>query len=186
MELSGRTIVVTGAASGIGRALARRFAAEGAKLVACADRNGDGAKTVAAEVGGLGFTTDVGKEADIAALIETVESEHGAIDLFLLQRRHRHRRRGRGVQRGLAADLGHQCDGPRVGGAASGAADDRARRRVSAEHRLGGRTAVADRFGPLCRDQARRRGAGRMAGDHPRRSGDQRSRSCARRRCARR
>jgi NAD(P)-dependent dehydrogenase (short-subunit alcohol dehydrogenase family) len=33
-------------------------------------------------VGGLGFTTDVGKEADIAALIETVESEHGAIDLF--------------------------------------------------------------------------------------------------------
>jgi NAD(P)-dependent dehydrogenase (short-subunit alcohol dehydrogenase family) len=82
MELSGRTIVVTGAASGIGRALARRFAAEGAKLVACADRNGDGAKTVAAEVGGLGFTTDVGKEADIAALIETVESEHGAIDLF--------------------------------------------------------------------------------------------------------
>jgi NAD(P)-dependent dehydrogenase (short-subunit alcohol dehydrogenase family) len=82
MELSGRTIVVTGAASGIGRALARRFAAEGAKLVACADRNGEGAREVAAEVGGVGFTTDVGKEADIAALIETVESEHGAIDLF--------------------------------------------------------------------------------------------------------
>ena len=82
MELSGRTIVVTGAASGIGRALARRFAAEGARLVACADRNGEGAKAVAAEVGGVGFTTDVGKEADIAALIETVESEHGAIDLF--------------------------------------------------------------------------------------------------------
>jgi NAD(P)-dependent dehydrogenase (short-subunit alcohol dehydrogenase family) len=73
---------VTGAASGIGRALARRFAAEGARLVACADRNGEGAKAVAAEVGGVGFTTDVGKEADIAALIETVESEHGAIDLF--------------------------------------------------------------------------------------------------------
>jgi NAD(P)-dependent dehydrogenase (short-subunit alcohol dehydrogenase family) len=82
MELSGRTIVVTGAASGIGRALARRFATEGAKLVACVDRNGEGAREVAAEIGGVAFTTNVGKEEEIATLIQTVESDHGPIDLF--------------------------------------------------------------------------------------------------------
>jgi NAD(P)-dependent dehydrogenase (short-subunit alcohol dehydrogenase family) len=74
--------VVTGAASGIGRALARRFATEGAKLVACVDRNGEGAREVAAEIGGVAFTTNVGKEEEIATLIQTVESDHGPIDLF--------------------------------------------------------------------------------------------------------
>jgi NAD(P)-dependent dehydrogenase (short-subunit alcohol dehydrogenase family) len=74
--------VVTGAASGIGRALARRFAAEGAKLVVCSDRNGDGVRAVAKEVGGIAFETDVSKEADILHMIETVEAEQGPIDLF--------------------------------------------------------------------------------------------------------
>jgi NAD(P)-dependent dehydrogenase (short-subunit alcohol dehydrogenase family) len=73
---------VTGAASGIGRALAQRFAAEGAKLVVCSDRNGDGVRAVAEEVGGIAFTTDVSKEADILHMIETVEAEQGPIDLF--------------------------------------------------------------------------------------------------------
>ena len=42
MELSNKTVVVTGAASGIGRAMAARFVAEGARTVVCADRDGDG------------------------------------------------------------------------------------------------------------------------------------------------
>jgi len=82
MEIKNKIVVVTGAASGIGRELARRFAKEGAKLVVCSDRNGEGAAAVAKEIGGVAFTTDVGKEEDIKHLIDTVEKEHGPIDLF--------------------------------------------------------------------------------------------------------
>ena len=82
MLVKDRIVVVTGAASGIGRALAQRFAAEGARLVVCSDRNGDGVRAVAQEVGGIAFTTDVSKEADILHMIETVEAEQGPIDLF--------------------------------------------------------------------------------------------------------
>ena len=82
MLVKDRIVVVTGAASGIGRALARRFAQEGAKLVVCSDLNGEGAEAVAKEIGGIFFRTDVSKEADIQHLIETVENDHGPIDLF--------------------------------------------------------------------------------------------------------
>lgn len=82
MDLKDKIVVVTGAASGIGRALAIRFKAEGAKLVVCSDRNADGVKATAAEVGGPAFVTDVSKEEDIKTLIERVEAEHGPIDLF--------------------------------------------------------------------------------------------------------
>lgn len=82
MDLKDRIIVVTGAASGIGRALAVRFAAEGAKLVVCADRDEPGAKATAATMGGIAVKTDVSKESDIVALIEMVEKDHGPIDLF--------------------------------------------------------------------------------------------------------
>ena len=82
MQVKDRIVVVTGAASGIGRALARRFHQEGAKLVVCADLNGEGAEAVADEIGGVAFTTNVGQEADIQALVETVERDHGPIDLF--------------------------------------------------------------------------------------------------------
>ena len=82
MKINQRIVVVTGAASGIGRALAQRFAREGAKLVVCSDLNGEGAARVAQEIGGIAFTTNVGKEEDIEALIEQVETERGPIDLF--------------------------------------------------------------------------------------------------------
>lgn len=62
MELSGRHLVATGAASGIGRALANRFAAEGARAVAAADIDAEGAAKVAAETGGLGVPTDVSRK----------------------------------------------------------------------------------------------------------------------------
>jgi NAD(P)-dependent dehydrogenase (short-subunit alcohol dehydrogenase family) len=82
MDIRGKIVVVTGAASGIGRALARRFAQAGVKCVACSDINGEGAAATAKEIGGVAFTTDVAKEADIQTLIETVEKERGPIDLF--------------------------------------------------------------------------------------------------------
>lgn len=82
MQIKDKIVVVTGAASGIGKALAERFHKEGAKLVVCADRNGDGAAATAKDVKGVAFTTDVANEADIQYLVETVEKEHGPIDLF--------------------------------------------------------------------------------------------------------
>ncbi len=82
MDITGKGIVVTGAASGIGKALAERFVRDGAKFVACADLDEAGVKAVAEAIGQPAYRCDVSREDDIAALIETVESEHGPIDLF--------------------------------------------------------------------------------------------------------
>jgi NAD(P)-dependent dehydrogenase (short-subunit alcohol dehydrogenase family) len=82
MQLKDKIIVITGAAGGIGRAMAQRFHREGARLIVCSDVNGAGAKSVAEEVGGVGFETNVAKESDIQDLIDTVEADHGPIDLF--------------------------------------------------------------------------------------------------------
>jgi NAD(P)-dependent dehydrogenase (short-subunit alcohol dehydrogenase family) len=82
MEVSGRHVVVTGAASGIGRALARRFAAEGARAVVAADLDPDGLSALAGETGGLGIATDVSREADIIALVAQATEANGPIDLF--------------------------------------------------------------------------------------------------------
>ena len=83
MNLKGKIIVITGAASGIGAAMARRFSDAGAQHVVCADRDLDGAQAVAEAVGGTAIQTDVSLEADITSLIETVENDIGPIDLFV-------------------------------------------------------------------------------------------------------
>ena len=82
MHLKDRIIVITGAASGIGRAMAERFAREKPKLIVCSDVNEAGTQQTAKSVGGVAITANVSKEADIQNLIETVESKHGPIDLF--------------------------------------------------------------------------------------------------------
>ena len=82
MEVAGRVVVVTGAAQGIGRALARRFATGGASAVIVADRNGDGARSVAGEIHGTAVQCDMSDEADVKRLVERVEAEHGRIDIF--------------------------------------------------------------------------------------------------------
>lgn len=82
MELADRHVVVTGGASGIGRALCRRFAQEGARHVTVADLDGEGAESVAAEIGGLGVGVDVSDGGAVADLVQQSEGRGGPIDLF--------------------------------------------------------------------------------------------------------
>jgi len=82
MDLNNRIIVITGAAGGIGRAMAHCFHGAGAKLIVCADLDGDGVQSVAKEVAGVGYQVNVAVESDIENLIESVERDHGPIDLF--------------------------------------------------------------------------------------------------------
>jgi NAD(P)-dependent dehydrogenase (short-subunit alcohol dehydrogenase family) len=82
MDVAGKIIIVTGAASGIGRGLCQRFAKEGAKAIIAADINEAGAKAVADEVKGEAFACDVRKESDIINLAKFTEDKYGRIDLF--------------------------------------------------------------------------------------------------------
>ena len=82
MEIKGKVTVVTGGASGIGEALCRRFAREGAKGIVVADVNEAGAKAVAAKVKGAAFKCDVRKEDDVIRLVRFAEETFGPIDLF--------------------------------------------------------------------------------------------------------
>jgi NAD(P)-dependent dehydrogenase (short-subunit alcohol dehydrogenase family) len=81
MEPAGRHIVVTGAASGIGRACALRFADEGAK-VTVSDLNLEGATETAKQIDGHAVRADVGREQDILDLIAEAEQRQGPIDAF--------------------------------------------------------------------------------------------------------
>lgn len=80
MQVKDRLCVVTGGASGIGKALCERFAADGARHVVVVDR-ADGT-AVAESIGGQAESIDVGDEAQITEMLERVEREHGPIDVL--------------------------------------------------------------------------------------------------------
>ena len=84
MEIRGKVAVITGGGGGIGSALGRRFAADGARRVVLADVNGDAAEQAAAEIGpvALAAECDVSDDAAVGALIARVEGHDGPIDLF--------------------------------------------------------------------------------------------------------
>jgi NAD(P)-dependent dehydrogenase (short-subunit alcohol dehydrogenase family) len=82
MEMKGKVIVVTGGGSGIGAALLRRFAREGAAGLVVADLDGARAEAVAAEVGGLAVRTDVSQETEVQALIDRATAQFGRVDVL--------------------------------------------------------------------------------------------------------
>ena len=82
MELKDRVVVVTGAARGIGRALALRFAAERPSAVVVVDIDGDGAARVAREIDATPIRCDVSSDDDVARMVDQVEKAHGRIDFF--------------------------------------------------------------------------------------------------------
>lgn len=82
MELKDKIIVVTGAASGIGRAMCIRYAAEGATAVICVDRDEVGAQETAKQINSIAIKVDVADETQIKSMIDRVEAEVGPIDLF--------------------------------------------------------------------------------------------------------
>jgi NAD(P)-dependent dehydrogenase (short-subunit alcohol dehydrogenase family) len=83
VELSNRHVVVTGGGGGIGRALVRRFAAEGARAVVVADRDIAPARSVAEQVGGFAVEFDAASESGVRGLIDEATQAHGPIDIFL-------------------------------------------------------------------------------------------------------
>ncbi len=86
MEIKDKIVVVTGAASGIGRSLCERFARDGARAVVLADIDSAGVEQVSASIAGqtqtLAITTDVSKEQDIQTLVDKTLQSFGHIDLF--------------------------------------------------------------------------------------------------------
>jgi NAD(P)-dependent dehydrogenase (short-subunit alcohol dehydrogenase family) len=81
VELSGAGVVITGGGGGIGGALARRFAAEGARVVV-GDLDGPAAEKVAAETGGTAVVGDAASPDGVKRLIESARDELGTIDMF--------------------------------------------------------------------------------------------------------
>jgi NAD(P)-dependent dehydrogenase (short-subunit alcohol dehydrogenase family) len=82
MQLTGKVVVVTGGANGIGEALCNVFHRAGAAKIVVADLDLVRAEQVAAPIGGAAFRTDVGQEKDILGLIDETERRFGPINLF--------------------------------------------------------------------------------------------------------
>src|SRR5215472_4010280 len=79
--LTGRVVLITGAARGIGAACARRLASEGARLV-LADQDGAGVEKLAAELGHAAIRTDVTRADDIARMVEEPYWRWGRLDVL--------------------------------------------------------------------------------------------------------
>jgi NAD(P)-dependent dehydrogenase (short-subunit alcohol dehydrogenase family) len=81
MKLCHKLVVITGSGSGIGEALARRYAGEGAQVVV-ADRNGAAVDRVSAEVGCKGIQADMTREGDVRAVAELAKRAYGPVDIW--------------------------------------------------------------------------------------------------------
>lgn len=84
MDFQGKVVVVTGGASGIGRALCEAFAAAGARGVVVSDLDGDGAQAVASAIGpqALAVRTDVAQADQVQALVDQATVRFGQVDIF--------------------------------------------------------------------------------------------------------
>jgi len=82
MQVKDKVVIVTGGANGIGRALCRAFAAEGARAVVVADIDAPGAQEVAGEISGGAVKADVSQEADVKRLVERATEQFGRVDIF--------------------------------------------------------------------------------------------------------
>src|SRR5579859_3774589 len=97
MELGGKVVVITGGGGGIGSALGRRFAADGARAVVLVDIDGAAAEAAAASIGAQarGAGCDVTDSKAVADLVADVERQEGPIDLYCSNA---------GIARGLDVD----------------------------------------------------------------------------------
>jgi NAD(P)-dependent dehydrogenase (short-subunit alcohol dehydrogenase family) len=82
MNIEGKVVVITGGASGIGKAMAEKFAAQGAAGIVLGDLNEAGARAVAEPIGAVALRADVTREADVQALAGAAKDRFGRIDLF--------------------------------------------------------------------------------------------------------
>ncbi len=82
MELQGRNVVITGAGSGIGRALAERFAREQPRALILADLDEAAVTEVAQGIGATAVRADVGSEQQIADLVARARAEGGPVEVF--------------------------------------------------------------------------------------------------------
>ena len=84
MRLRGKRAIVTGAASGFGQGIARKFVAEGAKVIV-ADRDGEGAERAASSLGASAFAVraDVTCTADVQAMVAAAEAQFGGLDILV-------------------------------------------------------------------------------------------------------
>jgi len=82
MRLTGKTAIVTGAASGFGAGIARKFVAEGAQVM-IADLNGDGARALADELGAQACRVDVADAASVQAMAQAAEAAFGLPDIVV-------------------------------------------------------------------------------------------------------
>ena len=82
MRLKGKTSIITGAGSGFGAGVARKFAAEGATVM-IADLNFEAAENVANELGGLAHEVDVSRNASVAEMAQSALDRFGQIDILV-------------------------------------------------------------------------------------------------------
>ncbi|WP_116598252.1 SDR family oxidoreductase [Primorskyibacter marinus] len=82
MRLRDKTAIVTGAGSGFGTGIARKFAAEGARVMV-ADINTDAAAKIAEEIGGKAHTVDVADGASVNAMIAAAQASFGKVDILV-------------------------------------------------------------------------------------------------------